>query len=448
MKVYPTLAASRNDGFIPGPWSITEGQVRRGCASCDVNNRVLEVPTGDEPAARVVRAHELCHAKVSPLSETFSRALDMDVLPRALMCAEEARVNWIIGAKGFDVELLADGSEKDEGARVAFTGDWSEAVCFLAAAVNTGAQKPFLLGLRKAQPTWGTPLRTIAKRITQILSENSIAVTSSTNIIDGVPEGFAEVTIPIARVLTTAMGAQVPTDAADNRLFRRSLEPGARRPATGHFADLVWATQPEFEGIDRRGSIRRAKPSNSGVHVQYPSRLLTDTKKRVFAKKAHASGGIVVIDQSGSMDVNQQELRAFARTHPRATLIGYSHTPGDIKGTPNAWILASNGKVATTSPDGNIGNGVDGPILRWALRQRIGNEPIVWVCDGQVTDSNDHPGQVLTTECAQLVVKNRITMVRTLGQVARALANPRVPRPSEYDRYGRLGKEFALSRNI
>ena len=38
-------------------------------------------------------------------------------------------------------------------------------------------------------------------------------------------------------------------------------------------------------------------------------------------------------------------------------------------------------------PPGNVGNGVDGPALRFALSSRRGREPVIWVCDGQVTDS-------------------------------------------------------------
>ena len=35
--------------------------------------------------------------------------------------------------------------------------------------------------------------------------------------------------------------------------------------------------------------------------------------------------------------------------------------------------------------------------------QRRVDEPLVWVTDGQVTDSHDHPDESLTADCAELV---------------------------------------------
>ena len=77
---------------------------------------------------------------------------------------------------------------------------------------------------------------------------------------------------------------------------------------------------------------------------------------------------------------------------------GYSHEPGDLAKKANAWILARDGLIATSFPSGHVGNGVDGPILRWALSRAKGREPVVWVTDGQVTDSNDHPNDALSIE--------------------------------------------------
>jgi len=83
--------------------------------------------------------------------------------------------------------------------------------------------------------------------------------------------------------------------------------------------------------------------------------------------------------------------------------------------------LAQNGRVAIEPPTGNIGNGVDGPILEFAIKARVGREPIIWVCDGQVTDSNDHPDPELTRQVAKLVRKHGIRMVSKLSDVQSSL---------------------------
>ena len=61
----------------------------------------------------------------------------------------------------------------------------------------------------------------------------------------------------------------------------------------------------------------------------------------------------------------------------------------------------------------NGGNGVDGPILAYAVAIRQNNEPIIWVCDGIVTDSDDHTNPELNRICAELVVDNDIQIVGT-----------------------------------
>ncbi len=73
--------------------------------------------------------------------------------PRALECAEELRVNTLIGRLHFDLALLRDGSEKVVGAD-AEGGDWAEAICFLMAVIGTGAEKEFLAGVRQIEPSW------------------------------------------------------------------------------------------------------------------------------------------------------------------------------------------------------------------------------------------------------------------------------------------------------
>jgi hypothetical protein len=127
---------------------------------------------------------------------------------------------------------------------------------------------------------------------------------------------------------------------------------------------------------------------------------------------------------------------------PDALVVGYSHRPGDHGVTPNVWVLADRGSVATRVPSGNVGNGVDGEVLAWALRRRRGTEAIVWVTDGQVTDSHDHPDERLTIQCAELVRRHRIRLVKELGGAGRALSSGRSTNRSEWPQYGRLGRKL------
>lgn len=176
--------------------------------------------------------------------------------------------------------------------------------------------------------------------------------------------------------------------------------------------------------------------------MRYPSRLLTDDLQRAFARRTSRHGGIVVIDQSGSMDIDPSALSSLLVRAPDALVVGYSHRPGDAGQTPNVWLLAQRGAVVTHCPTGNVGNGVDGPVLEWALRRRMGSEPVIWVTDGQVTDSHDHPDEHLTAACAVLVRRHRIRLVRELDGAGRALRGGRTTNGSEWTRFGRLGRKL------
>ena len=446
VAVFPELITGRDDGFLTGPWRIERGSSWRGDASCDLGQRILRVPWERDERARVVRAHELVHVRVSPHDHEWMDQVG-DIPARALECAEEMRVNTILLRLGFDVSELRDGSERLGGERLARSGNWFEAVCFLLAVLGTGSERDFVAGVRRGDPTWATPLRAVgarAKAMVRGAGASDLGATSGG--VDGVPRGYGEFTIPLARLVTSVSDARLPTDPEALRRFKRSLQPGARRPPSGHFADLYFA-QTTRSARARSGGVSQRRPSVSGVVLAYPSRLLTDEQRRGFAARSRRHGGVVVIDQSGSMDLDRESLAALARRAPDSLVVGYSHRPGDTGSTPNAWVLADRGGVVEQVPSGNVGNGVDGPILRWAVAQRRAGEPIVWVSDGQVTDSADHPDAELARVCARLVLKHRIVMVRSLDEVAEALLIRRRRRPwSDFGRVGRATREDAGER--
>lgn len=440
--VFPELVTGRLDGLARGRWRVREGSTRRGEASCDLAARVLEVPLGADATSRVVRAHELMHVRVSPLP-LEALAQFPDVAPRALECAEEFRVNTLLARLDFDVARLTDGSEKAGGRHLGEAGEWGDALCFLLAVLGTGAERPFLAGVRAGDPAWVPALRAVRRRVLALAATWSSTEMGATEPgAGGVGRGYAATTVVIARLVTPLMSARVPVGPEALRAFRRSLEPGGRRPPTGRFATLRLAEGSAARptcGVDAR---RRWRPATSGTTLRYPGRLLTDPSRRAFATPGRGPGGVVVLDQSGSMDLSEADLAALRDRAPRALVVGYSHRPGDLGVTPNAWVLVERGRVASEWPAGNVGNGVDAPALRWALSRRRGDEPVVWVTDGQVTDSHDHPGEELTAECADLVRRHRIRLVRGLDEVPRALRSAGPLVGADLTRFGRLGRKL------
>jgi hypothetical protein len=178
-------------------------------------------------------------------------------------------------------------------------------------------------------------------------SARSLAATRLND--EGLPSGYAGSTLVLARTLTQTMEARVPLSADELRGFRRSLEAGGRRPPTGRFAALVFDETLEREALGTGGTVRRHRPSTTGSVLRYPGRLATDDHRRAFSKRVARRGGVVVVDQSGSMDLSADSLHSLLRRAPHALVVGYSHRPGDLGSSPNAWVLCDRGRTATTA---------------------------------------------------------------------------------------------------
>ena len=436
--VFVELAATRDDLDDIAHWNVAVGQAQRGGASCDFARRILTVPLGSSHVDRVVRSHELLHLRLSPPAGIEPH--DHGVSARALECAEELRINWVLAQLGFDANALRDGSEKTSGVRVAERGAWPEAVYFYLALIGTGGEKEFLTGLRTCEPTWPKALRALRKEVSTIVNRTSLSAATATPR-GAEMSGFELLSVPIARLADRAAGAHAPHDDESWRSFRRSLSPGGRRAPSRRFADLVIDESLEYDAVSGRIGSVDTRYDVVGTTITHPSRVWRDPQRRVFERRRRRPGGVVLIDQSGSMDIADSDLDALVSAVPGVTVLGYSHRPGDQLAQPNAWVLATATSRARRLPTGNVGNGVDGPALAWALGHCAATERLVWVTDGQVTDSNDHPNEALTQQCAELVVRHQIRLVRTLPEAATVLRTPGL-RPVTLSEFGRLGRKL------
>ena len=441
---YPE-ALGRKDA-APSIWQIEGGSSSRGDAFTDFTSHTLRVPLHDTPEARLVRAHELVHAKVSPTEITdTTRELEATYGARVLECAEEFRVNTLVARAGFDTALLTDGSEAKSGEAMARRGDreaWRELVCFAAACAGTGSQKGLISGVRKGKAEWAKLLtqlcRELTKRANGIATED-LGSSDPNGPEDPTPYGFTRFGAQFARIIQNYAAANPDSEEAGKELKRASL-PGARRPATGEWAALVWGEVELDITSQKQDRLGRKKVASvSGKRLAYPSRLLTDPERRVFSRASVGRGGVIVIDLSGSMDVEAAQIEALLTALPTALIVGYSHSPGNGGGKANAWVIAKGGKRSKQLPQGNVGNGCDYPIMKWASKQRLASEPLVWVCDGQTTDSHDHP--LVTSELVRLVVKQKVHLVRSVEDlIAELKRGGRQGLMNPQHSGGRLGK--------
>jgi len=395
--------------------------VRRGDAWSDLVGCRMRTPFHGGAHGRLIRAHELMHARVSPLD---ARALHGDgtIDARSVECAEELRVNVLLGRVGFDLTELRDGSERLTGTRLAEAGEWPELVRFAAALSGTRALSDLAAGVRRVDRTWALGCRQLERELLGHLRRVATGALASTSVHDAsLPAGFAVHTLALAELIE-----RWAAQPAGPRGAAAGARRGARPAATGCFAPLVLDASVALDRVVRGAIAASRVASASGRRVVRPGRLATDPSRRIFDRPARGSGGVVVVDQSGSMALEHAELLELLDAAPGALVLGYSHAPGSV-GVANAWVLADRGRAASQVRSGNVGNGVDGPALRWALARRRRAEPMLWVCDGQVTDSSDHADATLAADCAQLAIRHGITMVPSLHEALARLSNPRRP---------------------
>ena len=421
---------SRRDR-VTEAWAVEQGAPVRGEAYTNLTDRVMRVPFGNSPAARVIRAHEMIHAKVSPLTVPGSIVVQGVVVGgEAIRAAEEVRVNGLVKAAGFDIDLLTDGSERSTGKRMAemgLTNGWNHAVTYGSALIGTKALTAFLGGVTASNKEMGQLLKMTMKEIKKThtwlgkrYSRKSMASTEIARYPDGMelPQGFHNVALPLARAIQRAMVSSsedsLPGDIESD--IRRQAESAGRESWA---LPMIRKDLPLTQHVNGRIGRKRIA-SQTGTNPRRLDRMLTDPERRVFDRRSRGKGGIVLIDQSGSMHLSNEEINAMVAQAPGCVIIGYSHRPNSTE-TPNIWVLANRGKVCQDLPSGNGGNGVDGPAIRFALTHRRTGEPFVWVCDGFVTDSSDSCAHHLTDECAELVMKHRIHMVADADEAIAAL---------------------------
>lgn len=490
-RVLPELARVRDDHATTqgGAWTVQVGTAARGEAWTNHGARAMRVPAGDSPAERAVRLHEQFHALVSPAGNmaystwhaaaerlAFRCSQPVGVAVELMVALEEVRVNTL-AARVFapsDVrefgKVLRDGSEKSAGeaaARAAQGGSvdgFIRGLLFLTALANTAAANDFVRGARSVSPDVGAAFgayRDLVRAQVRVWAANWRALASTHYVV--VPY-YVPVDVEFdGRVITEAdfvlsqqrvdsdgevigavpRGFSFVLDAAMELLPHFPQLPSADSNAPIRLADeagtwqaLVVAEPPLSVKARRSAVARRRQWSDSGKRLGSASRFVTDSRRRAFSTDRRESGAVVVVDLSGSMQWEYDDLQRFLSLVPAATVLGYS---GGMrygrKSTPHtAWVLARNGAAVSPAEFARIfadevhgGNGCDGLALEWGAReaQRLrGRVPLVWITDGRVTDTTEHYTDEAAQDAGRRVREYGVLVYPTADVALAALARP------------------------
>lgn len=150
---------------------------------------------------------------------------------------------------------------------------------------------------------------------------------------------------------------------------------------------------------------RRRSPSGFGATISYPSRFVFGST--IFlTRERRPQGGTVLIDTSGSMSLDSDDVLDILRRLPAAMIASYSSR--DSQGYLR--IIARHKRRAADrylcTPGG--GNGCDGPALEWLSRQ---TGPRIWVSDGWVTGAHSD-GMVSDSEAYAVIRLCRYSRIR------------------------------------
>lgn len=146
--------------------------------------------------------------------------------------------------------------------------------------------------------------------------------------------------------------------------------------------------------------------------MRYMHRAITDMK--VWGLKDRSIPPMaVLLDLSGSMNLNEEDIVAILEKQPASVVAGYSGS--EEKGS--LYILGQNGKYASAEEiermrdEVGYGNIVDGPALVW-LSQQKGRK--IWISDGSITGFQETQSPGLFEFVDEMLKRFGIEMYRSL----------------------------------
>ena len=171
---------------------------------------------------------------------------------------------------------------------------------------------------------------------------------------------------------------------------------------------------------------RRMIPWMEGKYPTHFHRIITDPFKRIFQRKTRALGGVVVFDCSGSMGLDDDDIKRVMAASSGCSIVCYSAGPSESYDAErgNIHLVARHGRQMRGLPHFYGNNGVDLPALKWAYYNlRLNSKsPVIWVSDGQVTGRGDAQTQALLDETDKFIRRKRIIQADSPGEAVRLLA--------------------------
>jgi len=187
------------------------------------------------------------------------------------------------------------------------------------------------------------------------------------------------------------------------------LDPDGSEGKKPEWARCTIETRVLDKSIYRKYTERKRRAGFFGAFRNPLRTLIPAFDGQGWTMKQKRQGGTILLDQSGSMSISEDDLKRLLQDAPHATIAAYSSTydEGSVR------IYAQKGKYASDCGCEMHGNGVDGPALDWLSKQTM---PRVWICDGHLTGVGDQRHPDLSMECARKCQEYGILRVDSIGR--------------------------------
>ena len=425
----------------------------RECENCGINH------------SRMIRRHELGHAKWSP--KTMGK-LKPGVRPDAIEVLEEIRINYLLQNSKLPISEPTECIEnikikymkmvyesslasiilfglasmwevpKREKGNSYYSYTWGTEYETMLDCLEIAMEDNSLTELRKAELEF---VKNVCRRFYNDITNHNTGQTPSYNKVKNYAEKLSaildqfldkpkpeDVFEPNQGVGEEGEGESEGTEESEEDTTVMdgspdSLETRTRKDLTemlyrsgngvGYWGGMNKHTPPLTVNLQSRLKSGRAyRPADFGYNPKYINRYCID--KKIFKQKQHVYGGTILIDASGSMAFNGEDILEVMQELPAVTIAMYNgfSNRGDLR------IIARNGmRVDQEYLDrwSGGGNVVDGPALEWLATMPARR---IWVSDMMVFGATgDTAGFNLLKDVNEICRKHNIINLKDIEEV-------------------------------
>ena len=431
--------------ICPGNWKKTDTKGTEGSVSMVEN--VIRVPWDESPCSRAIRAHEYLHLKWSPQipPNDITKAMR-----HAIGAFEDARVNYLGSEKqGVDLKPIGDMLTENYKEKVLSLPPFIQACTYVAMQGyndpnGTGKalwKELHEFGVAEDVDSFIEELHTYPtfNKVEELAGFLCEIITDPSGEGEGEGDGEAsgegsgpsgaisaeKTTAEMEAELESAMDEAAdafnagstkvssnPTDFVAKVKVSALIDEDRREVKPGNM--IIVRNRPEaYHRVPRAKLGTSNKPSDFGDVFRYPERVMSDGM--VFSSRKKSSVGTIMIDISGSMNVDMDDIHKIIRATGGVTIATYC---GKTSGENRGWldVIAKGQRVVKEIEERAYGNVIDYPALKWLARQE---GPRIWICDGEVTGIGDSQDANYVKVCFDTAKRARIKIIGSLEEFMR-----------------------------